>query len=467
MHQQDTKEASGPRLRSAFNPEMVRLFHESPKPQQITWGVGFPHGEKVQCLDVVSCRQNALLHHEGRLPAFAFADEPQPYLDTDGAPQFPIGHYDFYFVDKGKVLEEVGEACGCEARADCELCGGCGLPPARLEHLPYDGAHLYPQLALRYMLEIGVVGHADVKYGIRASEGILPEELRTGFDAVKAAVAATFPHEKERDLERRHKLNLLSCIGLWGRTNLEEWVVRETTCDDDMCRITLKSYKGEGLDLPLSKVKTEVVVTHSYLPLNLIALHQEAVWMHRAWRASRPARVYGALVDCLFHDSPELERAIAQVRMPVVQRGMLPHTRVVFRTKLEDGLKVPANPQRYRDGDIVGPQALQWVSVDGDGRRQGGPHARGRRGPGGLRLPGRRGQEPQPPGPHQLLRCAPDRRTLSTSWRRWWSTTRAASSWAAPAPASPSSGPRWRRSGGRPSRRPASSAARPLTSPPS
>ena len=158
VHQ--SNEAAGPRLRSEFNPEMVRLFQESPKPQQITWGVGFPHGQQVRCSDVVGCRQNALLHHEGRLPAFAFADEPQPYLGSDGAPQFPITHYDFYFVDKGKVLEDAGEACGCEARAECELCGGCGLPPARLEHLPYDGAHLYPQLTLRYMLEIGVVGHA-------------------------------------------------------------------------------------------------------------------------------------------------------------------------------------------------------------------------------------------------------------------------------------------------------------------
>ena len=30
---------------------------------------------------------------------------------------------------------------------------------------------------------------------------------------------------------------------------------------------------------------------------------------------------------------------------------------------MEDGRKVPANPQRYRDGDIVGPQPLEWVQV--------------------------------------------------------------------------------------------------------
>ena len=45
-------------LASELSPEMWEIFHNAPKPKQIYWGGPSPKGERVDCIDAVSCREN-------------------------------------------------------------------------------------------------------------------------------------------------------------------------------------------------------------------------------------------------------------------------------------------------------------------------------------------------------------------------------------------------------------------------
>ena len=141
-----------PRLRSCFNPEVMELFNNTPKPRQIHWGLGAVGEEgslaTVWSVDINGCRRNALLLAKS-LPSFNFTDEPEPYNPAQ------FDQYDFLWVDNGVDLEGEGY-CGCVARGnriDCEYCSGSGIPQMRLRNAPYDGPHLYPMAAVRYLLD--------------------------------------------------------------------------------------------------------------------------------------------------------------------------------------------------------------------------------------------------------------------------------------------------------------------------
>ena len=84
---------------------MAELFRQTPKPRQLSWGIG-AKGERVDCVDVISCRTNALLTRELSLPSFRFLDVPERVaLDSFGALVYRLEHYDFYYVDAGLEWE--------------------------------------------------------------------------------------------------------------------------------------------------------------------------------------------------------------------------------------------------------------------------------------------------------------------------------------------------------------------------
>jgi hypothetical protein len=208
--------SKNPRLRSCFNPEVMELFDATPKPKQIHWGLGAVGEEgpldTIWSVDINGCRRNALLLAES-LPSFNFTDEPEPYN--------PAHQYDFLWVDNGVDLEGEGH-CGCVARGkriDCEFCSGSGIPEKRLMNAPYDGPHLYPMVAVRYLLDRDIITHDHITWGLRAAQRVQIADLKKTLDLAEGLIRKIYAGPKvENDVKRA----MLSLIGVWGKPHTIE-----------------------------------------------------------------------------------------------------------------------------------------------------------------------------------------------------------------------------------------------------
>jgi hypothetical protein len=163
-----------PRLCSVLNPESAKIFRDAPKPRQISWGNGAVD-EKVYCVDVARCRQNALTKRPFDLPVFRFHDVWEPCLDDSGVIDMT---FDFYYVDA--EIDWDREFCGCPDRKQCPYCHGSNIPASRRRAAPYDGAHVYPVDVVQYLLDQEVIQHRHVTWGKRASTRLQPEAPRRG-----------------------------------------------------------------------------------------------------------------------------------------------------------------------------------------------------------------------------------------------------------------------------------------------
>jgi hypothetical protein len=261
--------AKNPRLSSCFNPEMMNLFNNAAlKPKQIHWGIGVSGDDPLKTvwsIDINGCRRNALLHAE-YLPSFEFTDDLESY-DVNR-----FDEYDFFWVDNGVELNL--ERCECD-RATCSLCLGTSLNPNRLRSLPYDGPKLYPKVAVKYFLELGICRHDSIYWAVKASRRIKTSDLNATLQLAERLLTKVFP-----DDEGVIKRAMLSLIGLWGRPYTVEWHVERTRIMEDMDRVTMVGVDAEGVP-PTHKAHTVVLSNYSYMPIALHVLNQEAVWMNK------------------------------------------------------------------------------------------------------------------------------------------------------------------------------------------
>jgi hypothetical protein len=98
----------------------------------------------------------------------------------------------------------------------------------------------------------------DLRDTLELSEQLICETL--GEDAVKPAQ--------------------LSLIGLWGKPYTKEWRVERTCVTEDMDRVDMVGVDDANVP-PTLKACTVVLNNYSYMPLALVVLYQEAVWMDK------------------------------------------------------------------------------------------------------------------------------------------------------------------------------------------
>ena len=118
---------------------------------------------------------------------------------------------------------------------------------------------------------------------IRDSRIHVPEET-LGEDAVKPAQ--------------------LSLIGLWGKPYTKEWRVERACVTEDMDRMDMAGVDDANVP-PTHKACTVVLNNYSYMPLAMVVLYQEAVWMdkmrHVLWTDPNDRfEVVGCITDNFF-----------------------------------------------------------------------------------------------------------------------------------------------------------------------
>ena len=147
-------------LISEMSPEMLNIFHYAPKPRQVYWGGGAPKGKRVDCIDAIGCRENAIVDSDLALPVFSPLDEPELCHDANGDLKRDPMYWDYIYVDVPD-----GDA---------------------KDRFPYTGRRFYWKGAIRYMLEKKRIEHRHLKAGIRASKHVSPSALKEAFEIIKA-----------------------------------------------------------------------------------------------------------------------------------------------------------------------------------------------------------------------------------------------------------------------------------------
>ena len=354
-----------PRLQSCFSPELAELFYNTPKPQQIHWGIGGT--APVQSLDINGCRRNCL--HTDDAPSFAFTDELEPY-DMQKFSE----HHSFW-VDIGVDLTD--DPC-CER--PCERCHGTGLNAERLAVAPYDGPHLYPRVAVKYLMDLGIVRHEHIAWAITASRSVPRRELEHTLAVVEQVVGKV-----DGALVKEA---VLSLIGLWGKPFGTRWRVFHTNMVSDVGNVTSV---GELSGQVVLKSHSVMLTNHSYMPIAHHVLWQEAVWMHQIGTVVIPLGVRGSVVDNYFIDSFELcpkcqaakegrvfrsdevhecanckLRAILPLATVKRTKGQLTYPGALFKIEQSDPTHIPRCPQKVQDHSREAPEPIEWTTIRED-----------------------------------------------------------------------------------------------------
>jgi 5-methylcytosine-specific restriction endonuclease McrA len=378
------------RLCSIFNPEMAELFRQTPKPRQLSWGVG-AKDMRLDCVDVNSCRVNALLTRELSLPSFRFLDKPERVaLDNLGALVYRLEHYDFYHVDAGlkwdtlqcacvdaKVCADCeGDECDCDKRRKCAECRGSGMPRSVVDALPYRGPQIIPVDGVMYLMSVGVVRPEHLIWGLRATSHLHPAELKRSFGVVDKAIQATYDLEAAPEpgvtwwrprwpgtASGALKKAKLACIGLWGSVNSKEYVVKKTCCEDDVGKFHFKSFDDRGV--PSCTTEIDLVDYRSYFPLSLIILWREQIWMCKARKvmwAMPSLDIRGEIVDGIYYRWRRPPETFAELMFWTdIEED-------VFKGGVglgdEDGGKLPNKPQTVVAVNVPAPKDRVWTRVD-------------------------------------------------------------------------------------------------------
>ena len=223
------------------------------------------------------------------------------------------------------------------------------------------------------------VDTADLSKTLQLAERLVQQIL--GDDAVKQA--------------------MLSLIGLWGKPYSVQWHVERTWVKEDMDRVTMVGVDAEGVP-PTHKAHTVILTNHSYMPVSLHVLYQEAVWWDKMCcvMLDRGIDFLGCIVDnfflaytpqlceqCGVRQDPQIPYKKTKDEKPkyvdpkrcvsCILRAVLPEAVVKSRRRLtfpqalfkisEDvGEKVPRCTQRFEERDCTDyePEDMQWNTVD-------------------------------------------------------------------------------------------------------
>ena len=161
------------------------------------------------------------------------------------------------------------------------------------------------------------------------------------------------------DKDKICKQYVLALIGLWGKTYRYSWKVTKSVSEDDRVGALFKSVpstKNGSLEL---FTRTETLTNITMLPIHLIALNMEHVYLKLACDAAkwRGFRIRGIQVDCVFWD--ENKRCIDEINIDAThpawvdpnqlrdedrdsnkRKHMIRHMREVSEKCLDDKFKV-------------------------------------------------------------------------------------------------------------------------------
>ena len=247
-------------LASTMSRDLLEQFAMAPKRPQLLAG---QVKEGDLGLDVKQCRTHALKSNTAPLPRFNLLDKPEPYD--------PAKEYDFYYVDDGVVSNQQ------------EL----------YERLPYTGPGWYWREAWKYLPK------DKTTHGLKASEHCPPSLLSTAMDFLVSCVHKVFWLEPNK--EAIQKQYILALIGLWGKRYQYSWRVTKSVSEDDRLGALFKSVPCADGKLELF-TRTETLTNNTMLPIHLISLNMEHVYVKFAIDAarSRGYGIKGIRVDCVY-----------------------------------------------------------------------------------------------------------------------------------------------------------------------
>jgi hypothetical protein len=223
-------------------------------------------------------------------------DVPENIVLTEhGSLQYAVEHYDFYYVNAG--VDFGNPLCECADRAACDRCGGTGLSDVVLNAQPYAGPVIMPVDAVMYLMDLGVVAHRHLIWGMRATGHVKASRLASDFAVVDQAIEASDPWSAapnwaetvpDKVIVQKQKVAKLACLGLWARVNSSQWVVRRSTCYTDTGPFHVKTFGRDGL--PHCKTEVRMVDNRSYYPLALIFLGWSRYGSTRRSASCAPSR---------------------------------------------------------------------------------------------------------------------------------------------------------------------------------
>ena len=117
-------------------------------------------------------------------------------------------------------------------------------------------------------------------HGLRASEACPPELLNGAFELILDCVETVYPSAfyNPRTICKQY---ILSLIGLWGRRYQYSWRVATSQSEDDRLGPLFKSVSLPDGRLDLY-TRTETLTNVTMLPISLIALNMEHVYLKLA-----------------------------------------------------------------------------------------------------------------------------------------------------------------------------------------
>jgi hypothetical protein len=204
----------------------------------------------------------------------------------------------------------------------------------------YDGAHLYPKVSVRYMLETHIIHPGDITHQLVASKHF------TGFPRAVEAIEAAW-----RD-ESNSKRMINALIGAWNQRDRNRWTVHETGVFSDMGRVDCVVSQGDGP--PKCAAATQVVGHETCFPIGLIALHWECTTVHRAVRAMKRARICGINVDGIFFRG-KCPASLLEERHP--------DGKPIYKLKEGRHEFCPTKPQSYDDHERQIIEMAEWQHI--------------------------------------------------------------------------------------------------------
>ena len=142
-----------------------------------------------------------------------------------------------------------------------------------VEHSPVaDGAKLYPKVAVQHFLDRRTCMHQHIHWAVKASRRVDTADLSKTLQLAERLVQQILGDDAVKQA-------MLSLIGLWGKPYSVQWHVERTWVKEDMDRVTMVGV-DEGVP-PTHKAHTVILTNHSYMPVSLNVLYQEAVWMDK------------------------------------------------------------------------------------------------------------------------------------------------------------------------------------------
>ena len=274
-------------LASELSPEMLNIFHYAPKPMQVYWGGPSPHHSKVNCIDAIGCRANAILDNFDALPVFSPLDEPELCHDEFGIMKQDPMYYDYLYVNVPDGDEK--------------------------DRFPYTGRRFYWKGAVRYMLAKGRIELRHLQAGIRATKHVSPSVLNEAFKTIKELWVHVVYEIKNwegflpdevppGDIRSGQKGAILSCIGLWNSIEQCTWRKVKSAYESDAGGpVQRRKQLNDGIfEFSWS---VDLVGLRSMRPIGQIALDEEQVRIAEILDIMRPYELtkditrLGAVVD--------------------------------------------------------------------------------------------------------------------------------------------------------------------------